>query len=629
MWEKLLSLVKLAVGLCILIWRRLSADPITIRFFIAHAPRTFGPHQVVHNGSFQLIPKELNLTHIQEAIRRVVEQQDLPDCDGFPDYADLRIFRVTAEGGLDDMTRFEERLSRKDAQSLRENSPIPLDGIDVAAIYVDHIIPQIPSGVNLAQGARDQTIHRAKWAPAPSEIAKDVKGRLRNALNDHLVVMGRPSDDTAPDPSIFSPPSAYLSQALNEPRPVPDAETLDAVTELFSVSAAIYDSEAARYNAIAPVVGKLFGVDLVPQLIVVFDAEERHPAARSGHKRQRRDPETPPGGRADAVVQTDDLYPVLVFELKKELGLAGVADLQVAVTHMKIMAHPTRNFVRDNTPCATILLSVSGTAMCIAYGMLGDVYLSKPIDCDSGHQWFPLVGTTPAQRRANIYNLASIVPAVRQAIRKLRSTPPRPAPYLPDPTPANPSGQMCLRELQFRDRLSRDPSRSLFRATYQDQSVLVKFCDDYNRSAHDRLARHNLAPELHCVENLVGGLKMVVMAFDPEMTSAYDKYFGRDLPPSLMAEVDRALAILHDGGDAGEDSQPVLKLVHGDVRRENILVPRNPDQATPIRLVGFRWSGVAGQARYPCDLFSDEVRGKLEGPRANGPILVGQCATCS
>ncbi|KAI1785601.1 hypothetical protein LXA43DRAFT_123042 [Ganoderma leucocontextum] len=439
--------------------------------------------------------------------------------------------------------------------------------------------------------------------------------------------MGRPLDDTAPDPSIFSPPSAYLSQALNEPQSVPDPETLDAVTELCSVSAAIYDSKDARYKAIAPVVEKLFGVDLVPQLTVVFDAEEPHPAARSGHKHQRRDREVPPGARADAVAVTTigqgvDLYPVVVFELKEELE--GVADFQVAlaVTHMKIMAHPTRNFVRDNTPCATILVSVSGTAMCIAYGMLGDVYLSKPIDCDSGHQWFPLVGTTPAQQRANIYNLASIVPAVREAIRNLRSTPTRPAPYLPDPTPANPSGRTYLRELQFRDRLGRDPSRSLFRASYRDRSVLVKFCDDYNRSAHDRLARHNLAPELLCVEDLVGGLKMVVMAFDPEMTSAYDKYFGRDLPPSLMAEVDRALAILHDGGDAGEDSQPVLKLVHGDVRRENILVPRNPDQATPIRLVGFRWSGVAGQARYPCDLFSDEVRGKLEGPRANGPIIV-------
>ena len=117
---------------------------------------------------------------------------------------------------------------------------------------------------------------------------------------------------------------------------------------------------------------------------------------------------------------------------------------------------------------------------------------------------------------------------------------------------------------------------------------------------------------------------MVVMAFDPEMRSAYDQYFGRELPEGVVAEVDRALALLRrrDPTNVSVNRDNMLVLVHGDVRRENILVPRNPDRATPARvhLVGFRWSGEEGRVRYPCDLFLDDVRTNL-GLRAGDRIV--------
>ena len=57
-----------------------------------------------------------------------------------------------------------------------------------------------------------------------------------------------------------------------------------------------------------------------------------------------------------------------------------------------------------------------------------------------------------------------------------------------------------------------------------------------------------------------------------------------------------------------------------DLSRENILVPRDANRHTPVHIVGFRWSGKAGDTRYPCDVFLNESRGPRVGRRPNQEI---------
>ncbi|KAM5545621.1 hypothetical protein V8D89_000659, partial [Ganoderma adspersum] len=374
----------------------------------------------------------------------------------------------------------------------------------------------------------------------------------------------------------------------------PEGSISDTITELFSVSAVTYDTEDERFETVRPIVEKLF----------------------QRFKRQRLD--TPPGARADGVVVTalrpgSDACPA-IFEVKNELGMAGAGDFQVAATHMKFMVHPKFAYIRERTSCPAILFSISGAAVHIAYGILADAFMAKPI----GQHWFPLGGATAEQRRTNLQNLARVVPAVRNAIRDLHdfytalpSTPAEglPHPYLPNPTLSN-SQASWFHQLVFRDKLTRDASQTLFRARLHDEDVIVKFCDGYGEEAHRRLAEHNLAPVLRHKVRLVGGLTMVVMGFQPRtMMLAYDKYFGRALPKCVVDEVGRALGFLH-----------AEKLVHGDITRSNILVSRDADQDTSVQLVGFRWSGVAGSALYPCDVVLNELT--VQERTGNGRMMM-------
>ncbi|KAM5545685.1 hypothetical protein V8D89_000723 [Ganoderma adspersum] len=627
MWRKILSLVQLVVKSCL---DYLFGDPVTIRFFLARATRTFGPHEVFDRGDFKLALDKLNLASIREWIVRNIVNKKFPN--EFPNYSDLRIFLVTTEDGFPE--RFSERLPRKDAVLLTDAFPqnFPSSTVYIAAIYDKVCLSE-------DRPERKRNILRATWAPSPSELGKN----LRAALDDHLVLIGPPLDVTAPDPSIFSPLAASLFEALNDPHLEPEGSISDTITELFSVSAVTYDTEDERFETVRPIVEKLFQVELEPQWAVSFKSECL-PVARKRFKRQRLD--TPPGARADGVVVTalrpgSDACPA-IFEVKNELGMAGAGDFQVAATHMKFMVHPKVRpvsdkhlfiflmivfqfaYIRERTSCPAILFSISGAAVHIAYGILADAFMAKPI----GQHWFPLGGATAEQRRTNLQNLARVVPAVRNAIRDLHdfytalpSTPAEglPHPYLPNPTLSN-SQASWFHQLVFRDKLTRDASQTLFRARLHDEDVIVKFCDGYGEEAHRRLAEHNLAPVLRHKVRLVGGLTMVVMGFQPRtMMSAYDKYFGRALPKCVVDEVGRALGFLH--AEVQEtDGHEEKKLVHGDITRSNILVSRDADQDTSVQLVGFRWSGVAGSALYPCDVVLNELT--VQERTGNGRMMM-------
>ena len=141
--------------------------------------------------------------------------------------------------------------------------------------------------------------------------------------------------------------------------------------------------------------------------------------------------------------------------------------------------------------------------------------------------------------------------------------------------------------------------RSLFLAEYKGETVVVKFCERYGEDAHRMLADAGLAPRLRYCSKVAGGVFMVVMDF-VDGWDAYSKFKYRDLPRTVLDDVQRALGKLHDA-----------QLVYGDMRRPNIMLVKTPksqdDHDTEGEdveewrglLIDFDWSGHVGEAKYP------------------------------
>lgn len=136
---------------------------------------------------------------------------------------------------------------------------------------------------------------------------------------------------------------------------------------------------------------------------------------------------------------------------------------------------------------------------------------------------------------------------------------PRPA-YLPNTSIPN---------IVFERRLIPDKQRqlapgrhALFLAKYNGERVVVKFSEKYNSSAHRKVAEKGFAPRLHAHTRLRGGITMVIMDYIGGL-DAHRQFGNKELPSSVIQQVESALAILHSSN-----------LVHGDIRRPNILVTR-------------------------------------------------------
>ena len=140
--------------------------------------------------------------------------------------------------------------------------------------------------------------------------------------------------------------------------------------------------------------------------------------------------------------------------------------------------------------------------------------------------------------------------------------------------------------------------RSLFLAEYEGKTVVVKFCERYGEDAHRTLADAGLAPKLHYCSEVVGGVFMVVME-QVDGRDSYSEFRHRDLPETVLDDIERALGKLHDA-----------QLVYGDMRRPNIMVVKRPkcrdddgegedeDEWRGL-LIDFDWSGRVGVVKYP------------------------------
>lgn len=123
--------------------------------------------------------------------------------------------------------------------------------------------------------------------------------------------------------------------------------------------------------------------------------------------------------------------------------------------------------------------------------------------------------------------------------------------------------------------------------------VVVKFCFRYGEAAHRLLADREppLAPKLHRCVPLLGGVTMVVMDIAPGFDDFETTQVNFKLPSATLADIRTAVAELHSAG-----------LVHGDVRRPNVVAAQRGDGEIGGMLIDFDWAGEEGRVRYPAAL---------------------------
>jgi hypothetical protein len=182
----------------------------------------------------------------------------------------------------------------------------------------------------------------------------------------------------------------------------------------------------------------------------------------------------------------------------------------------------------------------------------------------------------------DVYYVAKVFDAVARAVKLVKALgrqyffpdpDSRPEFRLPSPTclmnspfPANGSSFKFREPFMYESRHRNSYRRSLFLAEYKGKTVIVKFCGRHGEDAHRTLADAGLAPNLHYCSEVVGGVFMVVMEqVDGRDSSRYGEFRHRDLPQTVLDDINRALGKLHDA-----------QLVYGDMRRPNIVVVKRP-----------------------------------------------------
>jgi serine/threonine protein kinase len=119
--------------------------------------------------------------------------------------------------------------------------------------------------------------------------------------------------------------------------------------------------------------------------------------------------------------------------------------------------------------------------------------------------------------------------------------------------------------------------------TEAGDSIIVKFTTRYSEIAHCFLAR---APNLRAVNDIPGGWRMVVMD--------YSKYTQlADYGLTLKLRDHTRLAIKDKVRDIIEGLH-AKGLVHGDIRRPNILVTLGNPEGVSVQLIDFDWAVPTG-----------------------------------
>ncbi|CDO71504.1 hypothetical protein BN946_scf184910.g3 [Trametes cinnabarina] len=537
------------------------------------------------------------------------------------------------------------RLKEEDLKFLRLDEPLPVTDPDVLrelmsnydpykkhSLHIrDTLGPQVPDHLQfeikicewalslprkrtIIEQLHDRVVMRLREAPPPLTIARSVKD-FRADRRRYALYNGRPGDRSATPVTIYHSAFARLRESLNNLDTVDvrndlSFNYLDETGQLFGTACEIFGNEVQRMDAMLPVIESLLAVEFE----LGEDLKDTDPSSDLcqiyGHTKV---PLLAQSGSRRAAISA-------CINFKNELGVGGLADVQLAALYQHAVSRDEYSMVRGASCCPTLLISVCGPHIRFFGAVLADVCIVQPLTD------YIYLGGDPDEE-ARVEYAAKVFKAVRSALVELtewyKNLPnPRddlrlPTKYLfPQPTYANDSTRELLSKFEIIDRFdlsgwsrSARPSFTnfrlrFFRARLDGKEVLVKFAFRYGEAAHRVLAEHDppLAPKLYACVRLLGGVTMVVMELLPEKnTAASLPYTSSPLPTRMLNDVKTALEVLH-----------AKKLVHGDIRRPNIipvyrdLAVGDPDDfMTGAMLVDFDWAGEEGKVYYPILLNPD------------------------
>ena len=135
----------------------------------------------------------------------------------------------------------------------------------------------------------------------------------------------------------------------------------------------------------------------------------------------------------------------------------------------------------------------------------------------------------------------------------------------------------------------------IFDATFNGESVLAKVVfRPYGKDVHAHLAAQRMAPQLYGTSDVQGLASVVIMEpLEGGWVTLFDYLYHWRRSGIYSGSRDRLLKRLEEMLDCLEAGG----MVHGDFRRENIMV--KPDEEEKAVLIDFDWAGDAEKVRYP------------------------------
>ncbi|KAI0287938.1 hypothetical protein B0F90DRAFT_1148985 [Multifurca ochricompacta] len=456
-----------------------------------------------------------------------------------------------------------------------------------------------PDMTHPAEQAHHQIIKDANAAAAPSSVSNS-PAIFKSEQEKHPIYDGRPANRRGPPITIYHTAFAQLKDSLEDLNKVVDPQEVkrvDDTAKLILESIKIFSTEDERAARVYPYICSLLGIELRENVATTIGGKIK--------------------AESDALVEQDlddktfgeKVATVGHLELKNELGVAGQCAVQNTLGLRKLLTNDKYKDIRNTTCCPCIIISIAGPYIMFGGAICADIFVAEAFTN------FIYLGGTKEQ----VVTLSRIFAAVAHALTTLkeyyRCLKLNPGPrnvnrLFPQPTyTANRPPQeipTILSRFNYKGRKPDDYRRSLFKATYDNRPVLIKFCEAYHGDAHRIVAKAGYAPQLFFCERLQGGVMMVIM----ELVDGSDAfhYFGstKTIPSDLLDDVKAAISELHKAN-----------LVFGDMRRPNILVKEEKDRSRAL-LIDFEWVGEADQARYPPSLNDSGEIAWAEGVRPHG-----------
>ncbi|KAG5651228.1 hypothetical protein H0H81_009377 [Sphagnurus paluster] len=491
-----------------------------------------------------------------------------------------------------------EKLNFADEDSLRPYDilsdvfPDPLEKRTVH-IMVTRPIPSIELDMHPAEQGHWKVIQDTRDALAPSTVSSPPNSHFISEQNKHPIYNGRPANLTGPPLSIYHPAFAKIGDALQNLDRLVDRQEEQRVgdtAKLCQAAANIYHTERERLEAVYPLVETLLGIQMTRNVNTTTEID----------------------GLVQQAIKDSDKKGVAVHvELKNELGLSGLSTLQNTLSLRKHLIQPQYDEIRNTTCCPCITVSVAGPYISFGGAIFADIFVAEQFT-----DFIYLGGTSK-----KILTLSRIFAAVARGIEILKgyyhSLELRPLgqlnlarlfpcpTYFPGKHPTS-STLVFSGRFDYNGREAGNYRRSIFEATYNNATMLVKFCESYHGEAHHTLADAELAPNLFFCEKLRGGVTMIIMELvDGE--DAFHHFMGKDLPNDILEQVKSAVGMLHD-----------RNLVFGDLRRPNIMIKERENKELRALLIDFDWVGTADQARYPSSLNNSGEIAWANGVRPHG-----------